>query len=91
MILNEPTPEQLQAIDGSLYDGNMLEALSQYRTLTGGSLVDAKQWAEARLRALQHAHPEKFPAVTRQHHRAIAMAVGAVALVAVTVAAIVLR
>jgi hypothetical protein len=91
VILNEPTQEQLQAIDGSLYDGNMLEAIKQYRTLTGGSLVEAKDWADKRLRSLQHAHPEKFPASARGHQRAIAVAVGAMALVAVTVAAIFMR
>lgn len=91
MILNEPTPEQVQAIDASLYDGNMLEGIKQYRTMTGGNLVDAKDWLDKRLRTLQHAHPERFPEATRSHHRAVAVAVGAMALVAVTVAAIVLR
>lgn len=91
MILNEPTPEQLQAIDANLFAGNTLDAINQYRTLTGGSLVDGKEWAERRLRTLQHQHPDRFPTTARGHARAIAMAVGAMALVAVTVAAMFMR
>lgn len=91
MIMNEPTPEQLQAIDANLFAGSTLEAINQYRTLTGGSLVDGKEWAERRLRTLQHQHPDRFPKATTDHRRAVAMAVGAMALVAVTVAAMFLR
>ena len=90
MILNEPTPEQLQAIDSSLSEGNMLEAIKQYRTVTSASLAEAKEWAEQRVRTLRHAHPEKFPAAEGSN-RAVVMTMAALALTAVAMAVLVLR
>lgn len=54
------SPEQLQQIDASLYQGDKIGAIKLYRSFVGGELVDAKQFADARERELRQLDPTRF-------------------------------
>jgi hypothetical protein len=55
-----PTPEEQQAIDIALSNGNKIQAIKIHRGATGGDLSESKEAVEARLSELQKLHPGRY-------------------------------
>ena len=79
---DQPSQEQIEAIEAALVSGGKIEAIKVYREATGKGLKESKEFIEALIAKLAEHDPETYGKLTKGGCASILMVLVAVVSVA---------